>query len=365
MNIGREAGVPLSPHAMADREMFYAIEGPLDTLPGEGQLRAANLQGFSEYARRRNADPQRILERFGIEPRTLTDPDAHVSAPALVSMFEYCRQIFDDRLFGLHLAQNQVPEVFGCITTLCRAAPDMRAALGALIEYMPILHSPEAAPELAVLGDVAELRWQVVHDLGTNHQANLQALMLQMKLLERLSFPHFEPRYVQLAMDPHPADIATIELAVGCRLRTGTAVNAIGFAADLLDRVVPTANRLVYRLLGGYLDRVKQANRATLIERVRDYIRGDLPRGTCSIERCADKLGLSVRTLQARLAADGGTFSGVMEDTRLMLAQSYLRLPDRSLDEIAEWLGYGEQTSFGRAFKRWTGTTPQKYRADL
>src|SRR6202008_1558489 len=115
----------------------------------------------------------------------------------------------------------------------------------------------------------------------------------------------------------------------------------IGFSADLLDRTVPTANRLVYRLLGGYLDRVKHANRATLVERVRDYVRGDLPRGTCSIERCADKFGIPVRTLQARLAADNVTFSRVMEDTRMMLAKSYLRLPERSLDEIAEWLGYG------------------------
>lgn len=328
-------------------------------------MRAANLQGFSEYVRRRNADPQRILERFGIEPRTLTDPDAHVSAPALVAMFEYCREIFDDRLFGLHLAQNQVPEVFGCITTLCRAAPDMRTALGVLTDYVPILHSPEAAPELHVAEGVAELRWGVVHDLGTNDQANLQAVILQMKLLDRLGFPHFQPLYVHLVIDPHPADVRAIELAVGCPLHVGAPVNAIGFSSELLDRPVPTANRLVYRLLGGYLDRVKQANRATLVERVRDYVRGDLPRGTCSIERCADKLGFSVRTLQARLAADNVTFSWVMEDTRLMLAKSYLSRPDRSLDEIAEWLGYGEQTSFGRAFKRWTGTTPQKYRAGL
>jgi AraC-like DNA-binding protein len=350
---------------MPNQGIFYAVEGPLDTLPGEGQLRAANLQGFSEYARRRNADPHRILERFGIEPRTLNDPDAHVSAQALVAMFEYCREIFDDRLFGLHLAQHQVPEVFGCITTLCRAAPDMRTALAALTEYVPILHSPEAAPELHVTGDVAELRWNVLHDLGTNDQADLQALVLQLKLLEKLGFPHFKPLYVQLTIDPHPADVPAIEAAIGCPLHIGASINAIAFPAELLDRPVPTANRLVYRLLGGYLDRVKQANRATLVERVRDYVRGDLPRGTCSIERCADKLGLSVRTLQARLAADHVTFSWVMEDTRILLAKSYLRLRDRSLDEIAEWLGYGEQTSFGRAFKRWTGTTPQKYRANL
>ena len=350
---------------MASKGIFYAIEGPLDTLPGEGQLRAANLQGFSDFARRHNADPRRILERFDIDPRALADPDAHVSAQAMVDMFEYCRDLFDDRLFGLHLAQSQVPEVFGCITTLCRAAPDMRTALNVLIEYVPILHSPEAAPELRENGEIAELRWAVAHDLGMNDQANLQAMMLQLRLMERLGYPHFKPAYVALAIDAHPADVAAIERIIGCRVRTGTTLNAIGFSADLLDRTVPTANRLVYRLLGGYLDRVKQANRATLVERVRDYIRGDLPRGTCSIERCADKLGLSIRTLQARLAGEGVTFSQVMEQTREMLAKAYLRLPDRSLDEIAEWLGYGEQTSFGRAFKRWTGTTPQKYRARL
>ncbi len=350
---------------MARETIFYAIEGPLDTLPGEGQLRAANLQGFSDYVRRHRADPRRILQRFDIDLHALTDPDAHVSAKSMVAMFEYCAELFDDSLFGLHLAQQQVPEVFGCITTLCRAAPDMRTALGALIDYVPILHSPEAAPELIVNGENAELRWEAAHDLGRNDQANLQAMVLQLRLLSRLGFPHFQPRYVELAIEVSPGEAAIIEREVGCRVRGNAPVNAIGFAAELLDRPVPTANRLVYRLLGGYLDRVRQASRATLVERVRDYIRGDLPRGTCSIERCAAKIGMPVRTLQARLAEEGRSFSQVMEDVRRHLAKAYLRLPDRSLDEIAEWLGYGEQTSFGRAFKRWTGMTPQKYRASL
>lgn len=357
--------IALSRLAMARDGIFYAIEGPLDTLPGEGQLRAANLQGFSDYVRRQKADPERILKRFDIDKRALADPDAHVNAAAMVAMFEYCADLFDDSLFGLHLAMQQVPEVFGCITTLCRAAPDMRTAIGVLIDYVPILHSPEAAPELHVADGVAELRWGAAHDLGRNDQANLQAMVLQLRLLERLGYPKFEPHYIRLAIETSPAEATMIERTVGCRFRGNEATNAIGFAADLLDLPVPTANRLVYRLLGGYLDRVREANRATLIERVRDYIRGDLPRGTCTIERCAAKLGLSVRTLQAKLAAEGRTFSQVMEEVRLRLAKAYLRLPDRSLDEIAEWLGYGEQTSFGRAFKRWTGQTPQKYRAGL
>ena len=126
-----------------------------------------------------------------------------------------------------------------------------------------------------------------------------------------------------------------------------------------------SANRLVYRLLGGYLDRVRNANRVTFSERVRDYIRGDLPKGTCTIDRCAERFGMSVRTLQARMANEGTSFSSLIEEVRVLLARTYLQRPESSLDEIADWLGYGEQTSFGRAFKRWTGMTPQKYRRSV
>lgn len=350
---------------MSRDPIFYAIEGPLDALPGEGKLRAANLQGFSEFARRRSADPQRILGRHGIDGRVLADPDSHVGAQALVDTFEYCSELFDDTLFGLHLAQGQDPDVFGCITALARSASDLRTAVKALTDYMPIVHSPEAASELVEAENTAELRWGVVHDLGINDQANLQAVILQMKLLKQLGGTRFEPRYVELAIDPRRNDITEIENALGCRLRVRSAVNAIGFARDNLDIPIASANRLLYRLLGGYLDRVRAANRLSLPERVRDYIRGELPRGTCTIERCAEKLGYSVRTLQARLSEEGTSFSEMIEDVRIMLAKVYLRRREASLDEIAEWLGYGEQTSFGRAFKRWTGMTPKKYRAGL
>lgn len=51
-----------------------------------------------------------------------------------------------------------------------------------------------------------------------------------------------------------------------------------------------------------------------------------------------------------------------MEGERERLARIYLQTLSMSLEEIAERLGYGEQTSFGRAFKRWTGVTPQRFR---
>jgi AraC-like DNA-binding protein len=83
----------------------------------------------------------------------------------------------------------------------------------------------------------------------------------------------------------------------------------------------------------------------------------------CTIDRCAEKVGMSVRTLQGRLAAEGARFSEIVERQRAALAKAHLAQRQLSLDEIADRLGYGEQTSFGRAFKRWTGVTPQQFRA--
>jgi AraC-like DNA-binding protein len=146
-------------------------------------------------------------------------------------------------------------------------------------------------------------------------------------------------------------------------VRTRAATNAIGFPTQALDQPIGSANRTLSRLIGGYLSRVKAASRTTLVERVQDYVRGALPSGNCSVERCAEKLGVSVRTLQSRLTRSDLRFSDILEEQRIELAKEYLRQEQMSLDEVAVLLGYSEQTSFGRAFKRWTGSTPQRFRS--
>lgn len=343
-------------------ELFYSLEGPLDALPGERQMRAANLAGFPEMARRLGGDPWRILERHGIDPRTAKDPESFIECQAVVDALEYCGTAFNDPLFGLHMALAQEPDVFGCVTALCRSAPTVKEAIAKLAEYMPIVHSPESLLELVEARDVAELRWGVRSDLGVNDQAHYQTLVLFMKLLRMLGGPRFTPSYVSLAMDTRAQDLPDIESKMGCPVRARGAVNTIAFPLHVLDQPTPTANRLLFRLVDGYLSRVKAAQRTTILERVEDYVRGALPSGTCSIERCAEKLGASVRTLQARLTRSGVRFSDILEGQRIELAKDYLRQDEMTLDEVALLLGYSEQTSFGRAFKRWTGSTPQRYR---
>lgn len=341
---------------------FFSLDGPLELMPTERQMRIANLGAFPLLARNLGADPRSLLERHDIDPLTIRDPDHYIDCQSYVDLLEDCSTTFNDPLFGIQLAQLQEPDVYGCVTALCRAASTVREAIDCLTEFIPVTHSPAAMQELVIGSDMAELKWGVRTDLGNNRQANYQAALLNLKLLRQLGGHEFKPNYVNLAVDTRHKDIDELERQLGCRFHGKTNENSIAFPVALLDQRVASANRLLFKLLGGYLSRVKEAARTTLVERVQDYIRASLPSGTCTIERCAQKMDMSVRTLQAKLSEANLSFSDILEEQRIALAQNYLKQSHFSLDDVAANLGYSEQSSFGRAFKRWTGLTPKQFR---
>ena len=345
------------------QELFFSLDGPLEVAPAGGQVRAANFTGLASLARSHGRDPRGIVERHGMEARVLVDPESLVAPHQVAETFEYCSVLFDDPLFGLHFASTQDPEVFGCVTALCRSAPTVRAGIRCLIDFIPVVHAPDCEVVLIEGRETAELTWLVNADIGINDQANYQTAMLNAKLLQAIGNPSFKPSWVSLSADPRASDLPEIEQMLRCRVKGRSSRNSIAFPVRALEQPVPSANRLLYKLLGSYLHQVKSASSPSIIERINSYIRGSLALGSCSIERCAEKTGMSVRTLQSRLAADGARFSELVETQRETLARAHLADRRLSLDEIADRLGYGEQTSFGRAFKRWTGMTPQQYRS--
>lgn len=342
--------------------VFYSLDGPLELMPTERQMRIANLGAFPGLVRELGADPRSLLERHEIEPRYIRDPDHYIDCRSFIELLEDCSTAFNDPLFGLHLAELQEPDVYGCVTALSRAASTVREAINSLIEFIPVTHSPAAVQELIEGEKIAELRWSVRADLGFNKQANYQAALMTLKLLRQVGGRNFHPSYVNLAVDARHRDIDEIERRLGCRFHSGACENAIAFPIEVLEQPVASANRLLYKLLGGYLAKVKIARRTSLGDRVQDYVRSSLPTGNCTIERCAQKMGMSVRTMQAKLGESKLSFSDILEEQRVELAKAYLEQEHYSLDDIAANLGYSEQSSFGRAFRRWTDMTPKRYR---
>ena len=88
-----------------------------------------------------------------------------------------------------------------------------------------------------------------------------------------------------------------------------------------------------------------------------------LPRGKATTSEVARQLCLSRRTLSRSLAAEGVTFTRILEELRATLARRYLQDRELPVTEIAWLLGYREIGSFTHAFKRWTGLSPSRFRA--
>ena len=99
----------------------------------------------------------------------------------------------------------------------------------------------------------------------------------------------------------------------------------------------------------------------TVRHRVEDLLLSS-PRGMPRMEAVAATLHMSSRTLRRLLQAEDTTFQNICEELRHDLSKQYLRGSQLSLDDIAHLVGFTESTNFRRAFKRWQGVPPARYR---
>lgn len=86
--------------------------------------------------------------------------------------------------------------------------------------------------------------------------------------------------------------------------------------------------------------------------------------GYPTVDKTAGILEISKRTLQRQLSQSGVTYAELVTRCRLKEAQSLLKYSEQDVQEIAAMLGYADPSSFSRAFMRWSGTTPRRYRCE-
>jgi AraC-like DNA-binding protein len=103
-------------------------------------------------------------------------------------------------------------------------------------------------------------------------------------------------------------------------------------------------------------------SRTNLVAAVRREIFRLLAEGEPTLEQVAARLDIAERTLQGRLRKQGAGFQEVLDGLRCTLAELYLKDRRLSLTDVGLLLGFAEQSSFIRAFRRWFDQTPAQYR---
>jgi AraC-like DNA-binding protein len=148
-------------------------------------------------------------------------------------------------------------------------------------------------------------------------------------------------------------------------LRFDSVLAGITFPEPVLSRPVVGADSYLHTLLSENASAALARTDPLLHADVRRAIRLQLLAQRCSRREVAHQLGLHERTLGRRLQATGMTFQRMLDETRVELAKQLLHDTLIPVARISTALGYRDPTVFTRAFTRWTGQTPSRFRAEL
>jgi len=162
-----------------------------------------------------------------------------------------------------------------------------------------------------------------------------------------------------------PADLSAYRQAFACPIRFDQAHNFIAYRTRDLNTRTAKADLSINSFL---VERVEEATQGIEVSPikvagdVKRLIEDALPSGIPSIDQIAEHMGMSGRTLIRRLSESGVTFRNLIRETQEKISKDLLKNSSRSVSEIAYQTGFSEQSAFSRAFKRWTGRSPMKYR---
>jgi AraC-like DNA-binding protein len=163
----------------------------------------------------------------------------------------------------------------------------------------------------------------------------------------------------------HPRALGAdaIESFVRTEIEWGAAATELELSANDLDTPLRGYNAVVRQYL---LHRIEVlcaslAHPERISEGVQRLVRRSLGREEIDLPIVAKKLGMSARALQRRLSEEGASFASILDDARRELACEALS-GGAPISEVAPRLGFADRRSFHRAFRRWTGKTPEQWR---
>jgi AraC-like DNA-binding protein len=135
------------------------------------------------------------------------------------------------------------------------------------------------------------------------------------------------------------------------------------FDASVIDMPLQNASPELAQMNDQNVARyLTKLDRSDIVNQVRCVIVDNIGSQNITKQHVADKLFMSTRSLQNKLAARSTSFQEILDSTRKTLAISYMNAKNITITEMAYLLGFTDVSNFTRAFRRWTGVSPSSFR---
>lgn len=308
-------------------------------------------------------DPANVLRRAELPDDLFAHDRSVLSGDEHFRLWRGIEAEADDPLLPLRLGAAISVEAFDPPIFAFFCSPDLNTALQRIARYKPLVGPMVLHVDVGPSRTSMELEWL---DVTTPPPASLvlTELTFFVTVVRIATRERICPLEIRSPHLPDPAKPYTEHF--GVPVKKGKLLRHV-FSARDAARPFLTANEKMWEHFEPDLRRrlYDLDQTATTADRVQAVLLELLPGEGTSMPRVARRLGTSSRTLQRRLKKEGQTYQGVLNRTREDLARHYLRMTDLPGAKISYLLGYEDPNCFFRAYRGWTGTTPEQTRSTL
>lgn len=320
------------------------------------------LRKMLGYGSKIGLDRAAVLAELDLAASVIDDPDGRVPITKLHTLWDRLLARAPSTADAQFTGNPYTPGEYGLVGFVVMTSATVDEALGHFVRYIGLwTDEPLFTRDGATVRAVRRHRFPDCVGLRMATESAFIEIVHGARLLTRA---HTVPRAVQFAHRA-PADTAAHAAFFGCEVRFDAPANELEFHAEDLALPLPLADPQLGAFLRDAANRAlarREVDTTSVIEQARTIITEDLSRSVPSIEDVARKLAISARTLRRRFAEHGTSFRELLDETRAHLARGYVCNRTIPLAEVAFLLGFSEPSTFHRAFKRWTQTTPVEWR---
>lgn len=314
-----------------------------------------------EAARQQGVEASLLLEAAGIPLEELQAerwPIDHITR-----LWHAAGTCTGDPCFGLKVGESVSPAAINVVGFALQSAATLRDAIGMVQKFQRLISDGGRFQMLAG----SETTWVVYHPqqgrLAFSPYQIEAVLAAVVRMAGWITGANLRPLRVQFSQ-ARIGPLPRYREVFGCPVDFEQAFSGLLVDNAALDRPLPQADVQLAQVHAQYTAArlaalaIESVSAGDVQQWLRLHVGPQVPRRA----QAALALGVSERTLTRRLGEQGQSFEGLLDAVRKELALQAVADSRRSLADIAQSLGFAEVSPFYRAFRRWTGMPPARWR---
>jgi AraC-like DNA-binding protein len=317
-------------------------------------------RGVVDYCRTRGIASDGLLAAAGISPSLIAQVGSRLSAEQAFALWDEAERATNDPLIAQHVTGILPFGTYRIADYLLLTGATPRDSLQKFIRSFPLVNN---AFEVHLSASRGGLHVQIHSPYEPAGASHLYLEFIFSMIFARLRLAagvDWRPREVCF-VHPAPRSAEPYHPVFRCPVRFDESENRMTLTREIADMPLPSGDALLSEILDHYgQSLLKQSAKDEFLDDVRKVLADAFSRRSdVRLQSTAAKLALSGRSLQRELNGRGTSYREELDRFRHDLALDLL--PRVPLQEVGNLLQFSELRSFDRAFRRWTGKTPQAY----